>query len=377
MPGSRPLSYVEVDLSAIAANTRAIRARLSPAVTMIAVVKANAYGHGLLPCARVMLDSGADRLAVSRVGEALALRAGGITAPILTLGYAAPDEAAGAVAHDITLAVGDRPAAAALAEQAAAQGREARLHVKVDTGMGRFGLLPEEVVPFLDWLSTLPGVTAEGIFTHFATADNADKSYVHVQMAVFRQVLAAAEAAGHALPLRHAANSSAILDLPETALNAVRAGIVLYGLYPSAHVRHDLPLRPALSIRSRVARVRTLPAGASIGYDRTFIAPRAMRVALVPVGYGDGYPRLLSGQGAVLINGRRAPLVGRVAMDQFSVDVSEAGPVAPDDEIVLLGRQGADEISAEELARMAGTINYHIVTALLPRLPRVYTGGNP
>ncbi len=375
MPDTRPLSYVEVDLSAIAANTRAVRARLGPAVTMIAVVKANAYGHGLVPCARVMLANGADRLAVSRVGEALALRAAGITAPILTLGYAAPEEAADAVAHDITLAVGDRPTAAALAVQAAAQGREARVHIKVDTGMGRFGLLPDEVVPFLDWLSTLPGVTAEGIFTHFATADNADKSFVHTQMATFQQVLAAAEAAGYALPLRHAANSSAILDLPETVLNAARPGIMLYGLYPSEHVRHDLPLRPALAIRSRVARVRTLPAGASIGYDRTFIAPRAIRVALIPVGYGDGYPRLLSGQGAVLINGRRAPLVGRVAMDQFVVDISEVGPVAQDDEVVLLGRQGADMISAEELARMAGTINYHIVTALLPRLPRVYVGG--
>ncbi|NPV68775.1 MAG: alanine racemase [Anaerolineae bacterium] len=375
MPDFRPLSYVEVDLSAIAANTRAIRARLGRGVTLIAVVKANAYGHGLIPCARVMLASGADRLAVSRVSEALALRAAGIAAPILTLGYAAPDEAADAVAHDITLAVGDRPTAAALAEQAAIRGRVARLHVKVDTGMGRFGLLPEEVVPFLDWLATLSGVMAEGIFTHFATADNADKSFVHTQMAIFRQVLAAAGAAGHALPLRHAANSSAILDLPETVLNAARPGIVLYGLYPSEHVSHDLPLQPALAIRSRVARVRTLPAGASIGYDRTYIAPRTIRAALIPVGYGDGYPRLLSGQGAVLINGRRAPLIGRVAMDQFVVDVSEVGPVAQDDEVVLLGRQGADVISAEELARMAGTINYHIVTALLPRLPRVYIGG--
>ncbi|GAB4575272.1 MAG: alanine racemase [Anaerolineae bacterium] len=372
MPESRPLSYVEVDLAAIAANTRTVRGLLGPDVALIAVVKANAYGHGLVPCAQTMLQHGADWLAVSRVNEALALRAAGITAPVLTLGYAAPDEAEAAVRYGITLAVGDRPTVLALSRAAVALGRPAAVHLKVDTGMSRFGLLPEEVVPFLCWLADQPGVRATGIFSHFATADNADKSFVHVQFAEFQRVLAAVEAAGFDLPLRHIANSSAIFDLPATLLDGARPGIVLYGLYPSADVRHDVPLRPALAIKSRVGRVRRIPAGASVGYDRTFIAPRPMTVALIPVGYGDGYPRLLSGEGEVLIRGRRARLVGRVCMDQCVVDVSHIPGVAQEDEVVLLGRQGEESITAEDLARMARTINYEIVTSLLPRLPRVW-----
>lgn len=373
MPTSRPVSYVEVDHAAIAHNTRTIRALIGPAVTLIAVVKANAYGHGLIPCARTVLDSGADLLAVSRVTEALALRAAGITAPILTLGYAAPDETPAAVEHRITVAVGDRVVVEALAYAAAAQSTPAEVHLKIDTGMSRFGLQLDEVGPFAAWLATVPGVTATGIFSHFATADNADKAFVHAQFARFQTVLADLDAAGLCPPLRHIANSSAIFDLPETLLNGARPGIVLYGLFPSRDVRQDVPLRPALAIKSRVGRVRRIAAGDSVGYDRTYIAPHAMTVALVPVGYGDGYPRMLSGQGAVLIRGQRAPLVGRVCTDQFVVDVSHIPGVALDDEVVLLGSQGEATLSAEDLARMAGTINYHVVTSLLPRLPRVET----
>ena len=368
---STPVSFVEIDHAAIAHNTRTIRALIGPTVKLIAVVKANAYGHGLLPCARTVLASGADLLAVSRVTEALELRAGGITAPILTLGYAAPDEAPAAVQHGITLAVGDRAVVEAFSRAAVEANCPASVHLKIDTGMSRFGLQVDEVRPFAAWLAGVPGVTATGIFSHFATADNADKSFVHTQFARFQTVLAALEGAGLCPPLRHIANSSAIFDLPETLLNGARPGIVLYGLFPSADVRQDVPLRPALAIRSRVGRVRRIQAGDCVGYDRTFIAPQAMTVALIPVGYGDGYPRMLSGQGAVLIRGQRAPLVGRVCTDQFVVDVSHIPGVALDDEVVLLGRQGEAAISAEDLARMAGTINYHVVTSLLPRLPRI------
>jgi alanine racemase len=368
----RPLTYIDVDLDAIAHNVRAVRAHIGPGRGLIAVVKANAYGHGLLEVARVMLNSGANHLAVARVGEGLALRAGGITAPVLVMSYAAPDEIAPAVESDLTLAIGDWDTVAAIAARADTRHKTASVHLKLDTGMGRFGLLPDEVPPFMSRLAALSSVRLTGIFTHFATADAADKSYAHEQFAVYQRAMATIRAAGHAIPLRHVANSGATLDLPEMHLDAVRPGIILYGLYPSAAAGRTIPIRPAMTVKSRVGRIRTLPAGVSIGYDRTYFTPREMPVALIPIGYGDGYPRLLTGQGEVLINGRRARLVGRVAMDTFVVDISDVGPVALNDEVVLLGPQDGDCITAEELAVRADTNNYQIITSLLPRLPRFY-----
>ncbi len=368
----RPLTYIDVDLDAIAHNVRAVRAHIGPGRGLIAVVKANAYGHGLLEVARVMLNSGANHLAVARVGEGLALRAGGITAPVLVMSYAAPDEIAPAVESDLTLAIGDWDTVAAIAARADTRHKTASVHLKLDTGMGRFGLLPDEVPPFMSRLAALSSVRLTGRFTHIATADAADKSYAHEQFAVYQRAMATIRAAGHAIPLRHVANSGATLDLPEMHLDAVRPGIILYGLYPSAAAGRTIPIRPAMTVKSRVGRIRTLPAGVSIGYDRTYFTPREMPVALIPIGYGDGYPRLLTGQGEVLINGRRARLVGRVAMDTFVVDISDVGPVALNDEVVLLGPQDGDCITAEELAVRADTNNYQIITSLLPSLPRFY-----
>ncbi len=241
--------------------------------------------------------------------------------------------------------------------------------------MGRFGLLPDEVLPFVERLAALPGVMIEGLFSHFAVADSADKTYTRQQFAIFQDVRARLDSAGVHVPLCHIANSAATLDLPEMHLDAVRCGIAIYGLHPSNEVEPAVPLKPALTLKSRVARVRTLPAGSSISYGRTYITPRAMPVALIPVGYGDGYHRLLSNRAAVLINGQRAPIVGRVCMDQFVVDCSGVGPVQVNDEVVLIGCQGDACIPAEEVARWAETINYEVTTALLPRAPRVYTGG--
>jgi alanine racemase len=370
-----PLTYVEVDLDAIAHNVRVIKNHIGPAVVLIAVVKANAYGHGAVEVAQTALAHGAARLAVARVSEGIALRDAGITAPILVMNYARRHEVDAGIAHDLTLSVTEWPTAERAALQAQARGTTARVHVKVDTGMGRFGLLPDELVPFVRRLHTLPGLAVEGIFSHLAVADLADKSYSWQQFHTFERVLADLEAAGFRVPLRHIANSAATLDLPALHLDAVRVGIALYGLHPSDEVEPAVSLRPALALKSRVARVRTLPAGSSISYGRTYITPRAMPVALVPVGYGDGYHRLLSNRGAVLINGQRAPIVGRVCMDQFVVDVSDAGPVAVDDEVVLIGCQGEACIRAEEVARWADTINYEVTTSLLPRAPRVYVGG--
>jgi alanine racemase len=369
------LTHIEVNLDAIAHNIRAIKTHIGPRVDLIAVVKANAYGHGALQVAQTALRHGASRLAVGRVDEGVALRQAGITAPILVISYTPPDMTEPAVAHHLTPAVTEMDVAEALSARAAALGQRVPVHIKVDTGMGRFGLLPDEVLPFVEHLAALPGVMIEGLFSHFAAADAADKTYTRQQFAIFQDVRARLDAAGYPVPLCHIANSAATFDLPDMHLDAVRCGIAIYGLRPSDEAEPAVPVRPALTLKSRVARVRTLPAGASISYGRTYITPRTMPVALIPVGYGDGYHRLLSNRGAVLINGQRAPIVGRVCMDQFAVDISGLGPVQVNDEAVLIGSQGDACITAEEVARWADTINYEVTTALLPRTPRVYTGG--
>jgi alanine racemase len=370
-----PVTFIEVDLGAIAHNIRAIKTHIGPRVSLMAVVKANAYGHGAVEVARTALRNGASRLAVARAGEGIQLREAGISAPILVMSYTPPAEVESAVAHDLTLAVTEMQVAEIVSAQSAALGRRTPVHIKVDTGMGRFGLLPDEVGPFLDRLAAMPGLAVEGIFSHFSVADLADKDYTWQQFQIFQRVVVELRAAGHPVPLCHIANSAATLDLPTMHLNAVRAGIAIYGLRPSNQVEPAVPLKPALTLKSRVARVRTLPAGSSISYGRTYITPHAMPVALVPVGYGDGYHRLVSNRGAVLINGNRAPMVGRVCMDHFVVDVSQVGPVEVNDEIVLIGRQGEEQITADEVATWAETINYEVTTSLLPRVPRFYRGG--
>lgn len=373
---TQPLtSYALVDLDAVEHNVRAIHAHTGPEVALIAVVKANAYGHGAIPIARAALAAGASRLAVARVDEGIQLRRAGLDAPILILGYAIPAEADAIARHDLSPAVTRVEVAQALSERAQALGRTLRVHVKVDTGMGRFGLLPDEVLPFLARISALPALQVEGIFTHFAASDSPDQSFTHQQLGAFEQVLAAIRAAGYSIPIRHAANSAAALDVPAAHFDAVRIGIAMYGLAPSDEVEPAISLRPALSLHSRIARLRTLPAGSSVGYGRSHICHSPTRVALIPFGYGDGYHRILSNQGHVLIGGQRVPLIGRVSMDQITADVAALDAVQEDDDVVLLGTQGSQRISAEEIARLAGTVNYEVTTSLLARLPRVYRRG--
>lgn len=372
---SHPMTYIEIDLAALGANIRTLKRHVGPRVELIAVVKGNAYGHGAMSIARTALQHGATRLAVARVDEGVALRKEGILAPVLVMGYTPPDYVAHAVAHDLILTVTEINQAEALAEAAQAHGSRAKVHVKVDTGMARLGLLPDETLPFVAHLAGLPGLELEGIFSHFASADEPDKSYAHEQLARFMDVLRTLSDAGYSFPVRHIANSAATIDLPETHLDAVRCGIAIYGLLPSAGTPPALPLQPVLTLKSCLARVRTLPAGAGISYGRTYITPRCMAVGLVPVGYGDGYHRINSNRGAVLIHGQRAPIVGRVTMDQLVVDLSEVGPASVGDEVVLIGAQGLDRIAAEEVAGWAETINYEVTTSLLSRLPRVVLDG--
>ncbi|NDJ51554.1 MAG: alanine racemase [Chloroflexi bacterium] len=364
-------TLAEVDLDAIAQNMRSIAQWVGEAVEVIGVVKDDAYGHGAVRVARTLIANGATRLAVGRTLEGVQLRQAGIDVPILNMCYAVPGEAALMAEYDLTPTVTTWDGAQALSAQAAALGRTLRVHLKVDTGMGRYGLLPDEVLPFLEQVKRLPNLDWEGVFTHFSTADEADKRFTRQQYATFQEVLAAIESSGLHFRLRHAANSAATLDLPETHLDAVRPGIALYGLYPSAEVSTDIPLQPAITLKSHIARVRTLPAGSAIGYGRTYIAEKAVKVGLVPVGYGDGYHRLLSNRGAVLVNGQRASIIGRVCMDQLTVDLSNID-VAQDDPVVLIGEQGEAAIPAEEVAAWAETINYEVVTGISRRIPRVY-----
>jgi alanine racemase len=383
MESQNHLTWAEVDLDAIAHNARGLKERAGEGTELMAVVKANAYGHGAVPVSKTALENGASRLAVNRVLEGVELRQAGLTAPILILGYSLPSEAETVVRWDLTPTVTTVEGALALSALSVRQGKVTPIHVKVDTGMGRFGLLPDEVVPFIRRISELPGLKLEGLFTHFAVADLADKTYTRCQFGRYMQLVKQLAQDGFAIPLKHVANSATNLDLPEMHLDLVRCGIALYGLRPSDEVEPAIPLKPAMALKSRVARVRTLSPGSSISYGCTYTTTRPTPVALVPVGYGDGYHRLLSNKGSVLIGEKRAPIVGRVCMDQFVVDVTghfdklRTGieGVRQDDEVVVFGRQGEEEISAEEVAALAGTINYEVVTSILPRVTRVYLKG--
>ncbi len=363
------VTWAEIDLAAIAANTEAIRRWVGEETEIIAIIKANAYGHDEVAVARTVLEAGATRLAVHRTIDGVRLRREGIEAPVLILGYTPPSGLPLVIEHHLTPTIIDAEVARQLDALAP---YPIPIHVKVDTGMSRYGLFPDEVVPFLDLVAELPRVWVEGLFSHFATADEADRGPMLEQWHRFQAVMAEVEAAGHHIPVRHICNSAAVITLPEAHLDAVRPGILLYGMNPSAECQAPFPLRPALSLKSLVVRVRTLPPGSAIGYGRTYITERPMTVALVPIGYGDGYHRLISNRGEVLIHGRRVPIRGRVSMDQIVVDVSELEDVRVGDEVVAIGRQGDEVITAEEVAAWAETINYEVVTALHPQVVRLF-----
>lgn len=369
------VTWAEVDLDAIAHNVRAFQSHAGPDVEVFAVVKANAYGHGAAPVARAALESGATRLAVHRAIEGVQLRRAGLVAPVLVMGYTPPAAAAQVVEWRLTPSLITMAFAQALSDVSLAAGVRTPVHLKIDTGMNRYGLQPQEVVDFARALIELPGIALEGIFTHFATADSADQTHLRSQLKDFEAVLASLHQAGIAPPLVHACNSAASMRLPEGHFNAIRPGISLYGMDPSAEWPPVFPLQPALTLKSRVSRVRDLPSGAGISYGRTYVTGQPERAALVSVGYGDGYHRILSNRSQVLVGGRRAPLRGRVCMDQFVVDVTGIPNVRQDDEVVLVGRQGDEQIRAEEVAAWCGTINYEVTTGLLPRVTRVYLRG--
>lgn len=363
-------TWVKIDLSAIEANIDAVAAKAN--VPVMAVIKADAYGHGAVPIAR-LLEKKCAFFGVSSMLEAMELRSAGIRLPILILG-ATPDDAYPlAVREDIRPAIFTWESACALSRAAAAQGKTARLHFAVDTGMSRIGLqVTEEAADLCARIAALPGLVCEGLFSHFATADETDLSRARAQAARFADFDAMLKARGLEIPIRHLNNSAGVMNFSEH-YDMVRSGIVTYGLYPSSEVDPgDLPLQPALSWYSRVTHVKTLPAGREISYGGTFVTTRDTRVATVAVGYADGYRRSLSGRFYVLIRGRKAPILGRVCMDQLMVDVTDIPDAAAGDTVTLAGRDGKERITIEELAAAAGSFNYETVCGISRRVPRVY-----
>ncbi|OGB92182.1 MAG: alanine racemase [candidate division NC10 bacterium RIFCSPLOWO2_02_FULL_66_22] len=366
-------THAEIDLSAIAANV-ALACRLAgPETRVMAVVKADAYGHGAVPVARVALGAGATWLGVAIPEEAVPLREAGIACGILVLGPIAPDQADLVAAHDLDQCVSDQAQAEALDRAARARGRVLALHLKVDTGMGRVGLRPREVRRVAEKIWALPSVRLAGLMTHFADAEADEPGFAREQLVRFAEAARELAAAGIPAPLRHAANSAALLFLPEARLDLVRPGIMLYGYHPRGpRGGPESPLRPALRLRTAISQIQDVAQGESVSYGRTFVAPRDLRVATLPVGYADGCGRLLSNRGRVLIRGQRVPIVGRVCMDMTMVDVSGFPDVRVGDEAVLIGRQGADEITADEVAELQGTISYEVLCRIGPRVPRIY-----
>lgn len=368
--------WAEVDVGCIRRNVARLRAMVAPGKLLLAVVKADGYGHGAVPAARAALAGGADWLAVARVHEGAALREAGITAPILLL---AEPPAAGipqVVALGLVPTLYTEHSAKLLAAAALQAGCVVPVHVKVDTGMHRYGLLPEAVPGFLAMLAGEPGLRAEGIWSHFAVAEDVLNPYTRQQFERFLAVLEDLGPAADGL-IRHLANSAGLMTFPEAHFDMVRTGIATYGIHPSPALASRVQLEPAMSLKSRVGLTKRLAAGESVSYGQRFVLARAGVVATVPAGYADGVRRALSNTGEVLIRGRRWRVAGTVTMDHFMVDIGD-GDVAVGDEVVLLGRQGSEQITAADIAATLGTIPYEVVCGISARVPRVYVdNGTP
>ncbi|MFQ5840126.1 MAG: alanine racemase [Candidatus Methylomirabilales bacterium] len=368
---ARPARAV-IHLGAYARNLDRVRSLVGSAVQIMAVVKADAYGHGALPIARIALEAGATWLGVALPEEGAALRQAGIAAPILVLGPTSPPQAPLVLEADLDQMVPDAALAEALADAAKGTRRRARVHLKVETGMGRVGLLPGEVIGLARQLRHLSGIELRGVMTHLAKADASDKTHTLAQVERFRQALAGLEAEGIEVPIRHAANSAAILQVPEAHFDLVRPGIVLYGYLPARQMQRPVEWEPVLELHSVIAQVKRVQPGTTVSYGGTFVATRETSVATIPIGYADGVPRLLSNRGHVLVGGRAAPVIGAVCMDMVMVDVSEVPEAAAGDPVTLIGRQGEMAVWADDWAEWALTISYEVLCGIGPRVPRIH-----
>ncbi|MDK2808814.1 MAG: alanine racemase [Clostridiales bacterium] len=363
----------DIDLDAICENIRQIRSIIKTDTKIMGIVKADGYGHGAIPIARA-LDGLVDEYGVAILEEGLELRRAGIQKPILILGYTPKEQLKDMIAYDIMSTVFQYETAKRISKEAVRQGKLAKIHIKLDTGMGRIGFLNEkESVEAILKISQLPGIKIEGIFSHFSKSDEKDKTYAKKQLEIFLKVIAQLEQEGLTIPTKHISNSAAIIDMPEANLDMVRSGIATYGLYPSDEVdQNRLKLRPSMQVKAHVIYVKTVEPGTLIGYNGTFEAKRKTTVATVPVGYADGYARALSNQGRVLIHGTFAPIIGKICMDQFMVDVTDIGGVKQGDVVTLVGVDGENFISLEEIGAIAHSFHYEAACDFGKRIPRVY-----
>ena len=360
-------TYAEINLEAIKHNIAEIKKLLAPPVKFMAVVKANAYGHGAAAVSRAAVDAGAHYLAVANLKEAMELREAGILSPILIL-TESPTSVVDEILHyDLTQTIYSFVEAKALSDEAEKRRKNARVHVKIDTGMGRVGVAPSEAFAFISKVSSLPGLKLEGIFTHFAKAEDLHDNFTQTQFEKFKQISSRVPE----IPIKHCANSAAVIFHPETHMDMVRVGLMMYGLYPQGNSRRFIELKPALSFKSRVTYLKRVPAQTALSYGGTYLTARETSIATIPVGYADGFSRRLSNRGQVIINGKRYPVVGKVTMDLTLVNVGDAG-VHLGDEAILIGEQNGQMISADEIAELEDTISYEVICGIGKRVPRIY-----
>jgi len=367
-------TIVEVNLDAVKHNVREFKKRVNDKnIAMMAAVKANGYGHGAVEVAKAAIEAGVNQLAVAFVDEGIELREAGVTVPILVLGYTPVDVAKDAIGYDIMMTVYRIEDLKGINEIAKQLEKKAHIQVKIDTGMSRIGLQEEEVAPFLEELKNMKYIEIEGMFTHYSTADEINKTYTNMQTSLFQKAVNTAKEMDIHLPYIHSSNSAGSMELSNTFQNMVRVGIGIYGMYPSKEVDHTVvSLQPALSLKSKLAHIKHAKKNRGVSYGNTYVTTGEEWIATVPIGYADGYNRQLSNKGHALINGIRVPVLGRVCMDQLMLDVTKAMPVQVGDEVVFYGRQGEEEISVEEIADTLGTINYEVTCMLDRRIPRVY-----
>ena len=368
-------TWAEVDLDAIAHNMREIRKITNPSSKIMAVVKADAYGHGFLEVTRTLLDNGADRLAVAVLQEGKQLRSRGVTVPILILGASSVDSIEDLLNFDITPSVFSYEFAKALSYEAERREKVTKIHIKIDTGMSRIGYLAgddnEEIADEIIKISRLPYIEIEGIFSHFAASDEYDASYTHLQFDRFMDVVGKLEKKGLSIPIKHICNSAGIMMYPEMHLDMVRPGIILYGMYPSDETdKSRLDLIPAMTLKSTVTHVKDVEAGRGVSYGREYITKGVTKIATVPIGYADGYLRRLAKEGKMIIHGVKVPIIGRICMDQCMIDVTNVNNTDRGDEVIIFGREG---VTIDDLAKWLETINYEVACVIGKRIPRIYT----
>ncbi|MFZ5969467.1 MAG: alanine racemase [Bacillota bacterium] len=373
----RPV-WAEINLDNLAHNMREVKRITKPGVIVTGVIKADGYGHGASVIAQTLLENGADRVAVATLSEALALRNVYPDVPILILGYTPENQSEEVIKGNIIQTVYTIDQAKAFSDRAMAMDRTVILHIKIDTGMSRLGMKPDNgTIEAIKEIMKLPNIYIEGIFTHFAVADEADKTFTHTQYEKFTMLCQQLQNEGITIPIKHVSNSAAIIDLQEMNLDMVRAGIMLYGLYPSDDVhKENIQLKEVMSLKAKISHVKELPSGVGVSYGLTYVTDEITKIATLPIGYADGFTRMLTGKAEALVKGHKVPVIGRICMDQCMLDVTPIEDVQQGDEVILMGTDGVNTISIDEVAKKLGTINYEVVCMVGKRVPRVYKKDN-